>query len=173
MAAAHTENRGGPHVGPHSCTRFGIPGGRSFVPLDLSSHSINYICRHSGWRWYHGPCVFIRNITPDDSVTSHRILTPSAALRAHQTAGCNPSKAARAPTGLGRLLVRDRIQGSRGAVGCKNAQAKFLCVILITVHEGRSKLPLVGGLPYQCLFQVRGSTQAVPTVESLPAHLLN
>ena len=57
-------------VGPHSCTRFGIPGGRSFVPLDLSSNSINYICRHPGRRWHHGPLVFVREFTADDEVTS-------------------------------------------------------------------------------------------------------
>jgi hypothetical protein len=79
---------GGLHVGPHSCTCFRIPGGRSFVPLDLSSNSVNHICRDPSWCWHHGACVFIRDFAANDSLTGLdlSILTPSVASSAEPKA---------------------------------------------------------------------------------------
>jgi hypothetical protein len=58
------------HVDAHSDARFRIPGGRSFVPIDLSADPIDHICRTLGRRWHHGPRVFLREFTADDALTA-------------------------------------------------------------------------------------------------------
>jgi hypothetical protein len=60
---------GATNVDPHSCARFRIPGGRSFVPLDLSSDPINHICCNPSGLWHDGPRVFLRKFTANDALT--------------------------------------------------------------------------------------------------------
>jgi hypothetical protein len=74
-ASEFRQPEGATNVDPHSCAWFRIPGGRSFVPFDLSSDPINHICRNPRGLWHHGPCVFLRDFTANDALTG-RVQSP-------------------------------------------------------------------------------------------------
>ena len=73
-ASEFRQPEGAINVDPHSCARFRIPGGRSFVSLNLSTDPIDHICRTPSRLWHHGPCVFLRHSTANDALTGVRAL---------------------------------------------------------------------------------------------------